>query len=103
MSAATSAPIQVALDAPIDALAAGMIAIASPEGARTAGRSELHAGEVLWTFIPEASWQAGQYRIMVLPRLEDSAGNTIGEPLAHAGEAVSGPPRQAIEIPFSIQ
>ncbi len=44
-------------------------------GDRLAGHATLQAGETVWRFVPARPWRAGEYAIVVHPRLEDVAGN----------------------------
>jgi hypothetical protein len=45
-----------------------------------AGRIEIERQETRWLFTPHEPWKAGNYRIVVDTRLEDLAGNRIGQP-----------------------
>ena len=73
--AGARAPLRVALDAPLDARGADLIAVRNSRGDRIAGAARLEDGEVVWVFTPTHPWTPGAYDIVVHPSLEDPAGN----------------------------
>jgi hypothetical protein len=38
------------------------------------------ASELSWAFAPAEAWRAGEYALVALASLEDTAGNRIGRP-----------------------
>ena len=52
----------------------------SLNGERVPGDVRPDAGETRWLFMPDAPWQAGEYRLLASSILEDVAGNRIGRP-----------------------
>ena len=75
--AGTRDAVVLTLDAPIDALAAGSLAVISPRGEKMRGRAVLALGEQSWSLAPETNWEEGPYRILIHPRLEDPQGNAL--------------------------
>ena len=71
-------PVVVQLDGPVSSTAESQIAIAGPDRERVAGMAHLEAGETLWRFTPTQPWRASRYAVVVLPDLEDTAGNRPG-------------------------
>ena len=93
-------PLVVALDAPIDAMDANLVALEGAEGRRVAGVAGLTHGEAAWRFTPARPWSAGAYRLVVHPELEDPAGNRVAQAFEHA----SGPdPAPAAALSFIIR
>jgi hypothetical protein len=76
--AGTRQALAVTLDAPVEGLGAGHIAIADARGDRVPGKAVLDKGESRWTFSPARRWRPGRYRLMVRSTLEDAAGNRAG-------------------------
>lgn len=76
--AGTRDAVVVTLDAPVDAQAIGYLALVSARGEKVRGRATLAPGESVWRLAPEAAWAAGEYRLLVHPRLEDPQGNAVG-------------------------
>jgi hypothetical protein len=56
-----------------------MLQVSGPRGS-VDGTIGAERNESLWRFTPRAAWQAGSYRLTVDTRLEDLAGNRIGQP-----------------------
>jgi hypothetical protein len=71
------------------------------EGVDLAGAVVVDQGETRWTFRPDADWQAGDYRLIVLTILEDPAGNRLGRAFEVTEAAEKGPER--IELPFMVR
>jgi hypothetical protein len=101
--AGTSAPLRVLLEAPIDAMAVNLIAVAAPDGSRVTGRATLGAGESTWMFSPDQAWADGSYKLMIHPRLEDACGNEVGEPFEQSAQVAVAKVRYSIEVPFQIE
>ncbi len=68
-------PLSVTFRSPLTASGAGLVGVRGIGGDRLAGRATLQAGETVWRFVPARPWRAGEYAIVVHPRLEDVAGN----------------------------
>lgn len=101
--AGTSEPLRVLLEAPIDALAVNLIAVAGPDGIRVSGRATLDVGESTWLFVPDKHWAGGSYKLAIHPRLEDSSGNEVGEAFEQPSQPLAPEVRHSIEIPLSIE
>src|SRR5262249_34890682 len=56
-----------------------MMQVRGPRGVMT-GTMAVDRHETAWRFTPEAWWKAGSYELVVDTRLEDLAGNHIGQP-----------------------
>lgn len=97
--AASTRPLVVLLDAPIDGRDADYLAIADDRGRRVAGRGRLSQGESTWSFTPAAPWRAGTYRLVARGTLEDPAGNRLGSRFETSVSAPPGPPVDTV-IPF---
>jgi hypothetical protein len=76
----------------------------SHAGAPVPGDVGVGPGETQWTFVPRAAWQPGLYTVVVLPILEDLAGNRIGRAfeVRSPGEAVTPENSQPVSLPFRI-
>ena len=70
-------PVNVRLDAPIDALEVDYLAVIDAQGRRVPGRAELLDGETVWRLSPAQAWSAGPFRLIVRASLEDPAGNRV--------------------------
>ncbi len=78
-------PMKLFFDEKLDPiLARRMIHWESAEGMRLSG--EVKAGLLFCSFAPDSAWKAGDYWIVIDPRLEDLAGNRPGR-LFDSGEA----------------
>ena len=76
--AGTAEPLRVRFDRPLDhALLQHALEILDDAGRPVRGRSDIGAAEQSWTFTPAAPWRAGEYRLVIDPRLEDLAGNSL--------------------------
>lgn len=74
-------PLAIVFPEPMEhALAQRMIRVASETGEVVAGTASLEDHERRWIFIPDNSWQSGQYNLIIQTTLEDLAGNNIGKP-----------------------
>ena len=93
--------LTVRLDAAIDALDAGYLAVVDDRQRRVAGRAALVGGETAWQFTPAQPWRAGRYRLMVRGTLEDAAGNRVDSHFETAMDARPGTPVDA-QIPFIV-
>jgi hypothetical protein len=73
-------------------------------GAPVPGDLRIEDGATRWRFVPRDAWTAGDYTLVVLPILEDVAGNRIGRrfEVASPGEAAPEEGKDPIAIPFLI-
>ncbi|MEN9573914.1 MAG: hypothetical protein RL514_1769 [Verrucomicrobiota bacterium] len=77
----TREPLAIDLAEPLDsALALRMIHVVDAAGRTVPGQAFLTERERLWKFLPQHSWKAGSYSLVVETTLEDLAGNNIGKP-----------------------
>ncbi len=53
------------------------LVVVDPSGARMAGRAIVGPDQTSWSFIPDNAWRGDRYQMLVNPRLEDLAGNTL--------------------------
>lgn len=105
--AATREPLIVTFPRPLDhALAQRMLLVTSVDGRTVEGAVAVDAATTRWTFTPNESWSAGEYRLRALSELEDPAGNRIGRAFdydaASAGESVAGRHAEA-SLPFFVE
>ena len=71
-------PLTVEFDRPLDhALLEHSLWVNDASGAALAGRGSAGAGERAWRFEPQSPWEQGRHLVMVDPRLEDLAGNSL--------------------------
>jgi hypothetical protein len=77
------------------------LAIADGGGRRVAGRARLKVGENAWTFIPNASWRPGPYKLVVRGTLEDPAGNRLGSRFETSIDSPPDPAADAV-VPFIV-
>lgn len=77
-AAGTADPLTVEFDRPLDhALLQHCIWVHDAAGLALSGSSCVGTGEQSWCFNPESPWEAGQYQVIIDPRLEDLAGNSL--------------------------
>ena len=70
--------LTVEFDRPLDhALLQHGLWVDDAAGLPLAGRGSVDAGERCWRFRPESAWAEGQHQVVVDPRLEDLAGNSL--------------------------
>jgi hypothetical protein len=59
-----------------------------------------------WSFVPSQPWRADRYEIVVDPRLEDLAGNSLAwlfdEDLAAKGRGTTRAPRSNVPQPIAL-
>lgn len=92
--AASRQPLVVMLDGPIDGRDADYVAIADANDHMVDGHAALKNSEATWTFVPDAPWQAGTYRLAVRGTLEDPSGNRLG---GHFETAMASTPPPATD------
>ena len=93
----SDAPVILRLGKPLDrALLGSTISILDASGKSVLGETTVGGGERVVTFAPAQPWIAGEYRLVVDPRLEDVCGNRVGEPF----EVHLAKPKQAQTISY---
>jgi hypothetical protein len=91
--------LRVEFGEPLDhALALRMIEVLR-DGEPVPGAISLSAEDTEWIFTPTASWREGEYRLRVLPTLEDLAGNNLRGAFDR-GETQSQDVALAVELSF---
>ena len=73
--------------------------VTDAKGQTVAGKAVTARDGRSWTFQPTGTWTAGEYKIVVDPRLEDVAGNTPVRPLDMDADAQL-PPAQGLSVGF---
>ena len=77
----TRQPLMVRFPKPMDhALAQRVIHVLNSSDELVHGQTALRDEERRWTFVPEAAWREGAYRLRIENTIEDLAGNNIGKP-----------------------
>ena len=90
---------------PLDqALLSRVLAVRTRAGHPVAGRSAISRGETRWSFVPDAPWKPGRYRIEAMTILEDLAGNSINRPFeVDVFEKVQQRvARETVSVPFNV-
>ena len=76
--AGSTDPLTVEFDRPLDhALLQHSIWVNDRDGRPLAGRGSAGPGERSWCFEPQSPWEEGRHLLIVDPRLEDLAGNSL--------------------------
>ena len=71
-------PLTVEFDRPLDhALLEHSLWVSDTAGVALAGWGSVGPGERSWRFEPKSPWQEGRYLVIIDPRLEDLAGNSL--------------------------
>jgi hypothetical protein len=89
-------------------LLARALAVENEAGIATPGTPGVDAHETRWRFVPDAPWQPGRYRLVVLGILEDPSGNRIGRAFEIPRRSLGGGGQQATKevdgttVPFII-
>jgi hypothetical protein len=82
---ATREPLTIDFREPLEhALALRMIDVADGAQRTLSGRTQLSQEESRWTFMPDDTWVAGSYFLIIDAALEDLAGNKISRPFEGA-------------------
>ncbi len=100
--AGTRDAVVVTLDAPVDMQAVGYLAVASASGEKVRGRATLAPGESVWRLAPETAWAAGEYRLLIHPRLEDPQGNAVGGRFEQKAGAAAADTAAPAELRFHV-
>jgi len=78
---ATRQPLKIDFKEALDhSLLAEVFEIQSITGAKIPGQWETGRLEKQCSFVPDANWQPGDYKLLIEPRLEDLAGNNLARP-----------------------
>jgi len=94
----------VEFDEPLDhAMLEHVIRIAGAENRPIDGRIAIDQHESRWTFLPTTPWGAGRYNLLVDPRLEDLAGNSIERPFEIHRPIASSTKTPHRTVEFTIQ
>lgn len=88
--------LEVTLDAPIDALDVGYLAVIDAAGRLVEGRAVLNEGETVWRFTPDRVWRAGPFRLLVRATLEDPSGNRMDGTFEQPLDADASPAQDAV-------
>ena len=99
-SAGSTEPLIVTFPWPLDVGLLNRALGVRRGGDEVAGEFTVEPGETRVRFVPRQPWTSGDYTLMVLPILEDPAGNRPGRAfdIISAGGPVPGP----VQLPFSI-
>ena len=77
-TAGSTEPLTVEFDRPLDhALLEHSLWVNAAAGVSLAGRGSVGLEERSWQFEPQSPWEEGRHRVLVDPRLEDLAGNSL--------------------------
>ena len=77
-AAGSTEPLTVEFDRPLDhALLEHMLWVNDAAGVALAGQGSVGPGERSWRFEPRSPWEEGTHLVIVDPRLEDLAGNSL--------------------------
>jgi hypothetical protein len=77
-TAGSADPLTVEFDRPLDhALLEHSLWVNDAAGVPLAGRGSVGPGEQSWRFEPQLPWEEDHYTVIVDPRLEDLAGNSL--------------------------
>jgi hypothetical protein len=102
----TRAPLRVTFPKSLDqAMLEHLVWVVGADGKRLRGKAEVTQRETVWLFTPSAPWRAGAYNLTADTRLEDLAGNTIGQPfevdvLRPVQRKVK---TETVKVPFAIE
>ena len=102
----TREPLAIDLADPMDsALALRMIHVVDESGRAVPGQPFLTDRERIWKFLPQQSWKAGYYSLVVENTIEDLAGNNIGKPFeVDLFDGVSKRlERKTVKLPFELR
>jgi hypothetical protein len=99
-----SAPLEVALDEPLDrALLLRLVRVESDSGAEVPGVSSVSSNETRFVFTPDRPWSPGTYVLRVGSHIEDLAGNKPGRLFDESmGRAPASSPK-AVELSFEAR
>jgi len=104
--AGSGAPLMIDFPTPMNyPLLQRMIHVSEPGGGIMRGAVAIARQESEWRFVPEKSWAAGNYKIIVDTGLEDLAGNHIGEPfdIDVFNKVTEHIDTETVSLPFSVR
>ena len=80
------------------------IRVVNDQGNSVAGTIDLRQEETKFIFVPNASWKAGHYRLLIEGRLEDLAGNNLNRSFDKdlTSKEKQKEPREIFEVSFNI-
>ena len=104
-AAGSNAPLAIRFPRPLDhALLLRTVLVAGADGSNLLGEVSVGDEECRWDFLPDSSWTAGKYQLVIDTTLEDLAGNRIGEPFEveriESVEKILRP--EIVRIPFEV-
>lgn len=102
--AGTRDALTITFPAPLDHALLGRALGVSRAAADVAGELRIEAGETRCVFVPRDPWQPGEHALVVLPILEDIAGNRIGRAfeVRSPGDAVPPENSQPTSVSFRV-
>jgi hypothetical protein len=82
-----------------------MLWVVDEKGDKLAGSGEITDQETCWCFTPAAAWKAGRYHLVADTRLEDLAGNSIGQlfEIDEPHQTQRENKTQTVRIPFEVR
>jgi hypothetical protein len=101
----TRQPVVVDFDRPLDhGLLLWCLTVATGAGRQTVGSAGVGGEERSWAFIPAAPWAPGLHYLIVDPRLEDLAGNSVARVFDRDVRLSRDDPRpaRAVRLPFTV-
>lgn len=102
---ATCDPLIVDFDRPLDhGLLLRSLVVRGPGGRSVPGSPAVGPEERSWAFVPAVPWPAGRHYLVVDPRLEDLAGNSMVRVFDRDLERRQDDPRaaRAVRLPFVV-
>ena len=84
-------------------LVSRMIILVRENGTVVKGFSSLNEIQDKWIFIPESNWERGNYVFQINVKLEDLAGNSVGQTFEKKIKAGSKPTIDFINLPITIE
>lgn len=77
-AAGSMGPLTIEFDRPLDhGLLQHCLWVSDGAGRALAGHGGAGSGELSWCFQPDSPWAEGQHQVVIDPRLEDLAGNSL--------------------------
>ena len=103
-AAGSTDALRVQFERPLDhGLIECCLRVLDAAGKRLAGRTSVLPGEREWRFAPQAPWAPGRHAVIVEPRIEDLAGNSVtrvfDRDLTSAQDALG--PRSCVSFSFT--
>jgi hypothetical protein len=99
--AGSRAAVTLHVDEPLDhALLDRWLLVVDRAGAPVPGHHVIGPHQTRWSFEPDQPWRAGEtYRLLIDPRLEDLAGNSL---VSLFDAAISAQPRRDVTTPIAL-